>query len=1190
MTNTADGSSAVVATAEPDAPVPTPELRTFLFADVRGYTRFTHERGDEAAARLVSKFAALTREVVHARGGEVLELRGDEVLVVFNSARQALRAAVDLQARFTRETEADPSLPLPVGIGLDAGEAVPLDGGYRGEALNLAARLCNLAGPGQVLASEGVVYLGRTVKGVSYAEHGQLPIKGFADPVRVIRVVRGVDAAEHAEDGDTPALRIAASPTGRAEMDLPIGGFLGALPSGVLVGREKEWDRIMTSLQAVMQGTGRLVLLAGEPGIGKTRLAQEVTLKARHWGFLVATGRCYEPEQAVPYYPFLEALVCVYDAAHPSIRAEIPRRWPQLGRLLPDQIGFLPAASYPLGASGEDALEEQHLLFRAVTGFVEAVAETVPVALLLDDLHWADDTSLKLLQYLARYTHGQRVLLLGTYRDVEVNRQRPLEAALLDLSREQLVEEVEIRRLDHDGTAALIAEILGQKEDLDDLVKLIYRRTDGNAFFIQEVLHALSERGDLYRENGRWERRHAASGSASSIHEMEVPKSIRSVIGQRLSALEEQSQEILREASVLGQEFFFDDLLALGSLMLAKRPAGPFATAAPVGDTLVGAALVGAGPSAVPPVTGWTEDEVEAALEQAMVAGLVRETGRDTYAFNHALTQQALYAELSTRRRKRLHLAAGEALKRLPEAARERRAGELAWHFLEGDDAEQALHYAMLAGDRAAQVFANREAEQQYQTALELARELGDEAREVDALEKLAGILTTDARYDKALEMLEEAVELHRRAGDREGEACAVAHIGHVHYLRETPEEGIARLQPLVDAIEKESDGTPSYGLAALWAAVARLYVDAGKYKEQLQAAERAMELAGGLADHPGRARLLLGAEVTRNRALWGLGEVDDALEEMEDLIPRAEAAGDLDNLVRALGMAASYYARKGEFEKDRLYHLRMLEVAERRGDRGQIVLAAMALSTNTFLVGEWDQARVYLDRAEGIVRSLGTTHLSSWPVAARGWLLLRQGDLARAAEYAEEALSLGQSGEMGWRRHAERILAERDLLEGHPEAARRRLEPFLDQLGSKKDAGFLWTAAWIYLELGEWDLAHELSAQAIFRASMQNRQPELVEALTIAGKVAARADYESGAGEGRWAESERLLTEALSLATAMPFPFGAGRALYEFGLMLAQRGEPDAARERLTRALDVFQRLGAKKDAERTDLALAAL
>lgn len=165
------------------------QIRTFLIADIRGYTLFTQERGDEAAAKLAAKFADIAREGVEARGGTLLELRGDEALCVFSSAREAIRAASDLQQRFVEETLDEPELPLTVGIGLDAGEAVSVQGGYRGGALNLAARLCGQARAGEILVSREVTHLARRIDGVRYEDRGTLSLKGLADPVAISRVV-----------------------------------------------------------------------------------------------------------------------------------------------------------------------------------------------------------------------------------------------------------------------------------------------------------------------------------------------------------------------------------------------------------------------------------------------------------------------------------------------------------------------------------------------------------------------------------------------------------------------------------------------------------------------------------------------------------------------------------------------------------------------------------------------------------------------------------------------------------------------------------------------------------------------------------------------------------------------------------------------------------------------------------------
>jgi WD40 repeat protein/class 3 adenylate cyclase len=183
--------------AEGEAGADDAQIRTFLIADVRGYTVFTQERGDEAAAVLAGKFATVARGILEARGGTHLELRGDEVLAVFDSARQAIRAAIELQRRFVDETVSDPTLPLAVGIGLDAGEAVAVDGGFRGGALNLAARLCGIAAPAEILASPAVTHLARKVEGVAYIDRGTVNLKGLADPVQVIRLrAEANDAAD----------------------------------------------------------------------------------------------------------------------------------------------------------------------------------------------------------------------------------------------------------------------------------------------------------------------------------------------------------------------------------------------------------------------------------------------------------------------------------------------------------------------------------------------------------------------------------------------------------------------------------------------------------------------------------------------------------------------------------------------------------------------------------------------------------------------------------------------------------------------------------------------------------------------------------------------------------------------------------------------------------------------------------
>ncbi len=284
-------------------------IKTFLIADVRGYTKFTQERGDEAAARLATRFAELARRAIEAAGGNLVELRGDEALAVFDSARQALRAASDLQEQFVAETVADPSLPLAVGIGLDAGEAVAVDGGYRGGALNLAARLCSLAGPGEVLVSPGVAHLARKVEGLEYVERGAVRLKGLEKPVEVVAV-----RPEHEDVARDLAFRRALDPAaaGAGETRNPYKG-LRAFAEGDaedFFGRESLTEHLVERL-----GETRFLAVVGPSGSGKSSVVRAGLVPRLRQGSLPGSEHWYVVEMFPGAYPFEELEAALLRAA-----------------------------------------------------------------------------------------------------------------------------------------------------------------------------------------------------------------------------------------------------------------------------------------------------------------------------------------------------------------------------------------------------------------------------------------------------------------------------------------------------------------------------------------------------------------------------------------------------------------------------------------------------------------------------------------------------------------------------------------------------------------------------------------------------------------------------------------------------------------------------------------------------------
>jgi WD40 repeat protein/class 3 adenylate cyclase/energy-coupling factor transporter ATP-binding protein EcfA2 len=284
-------------------------IKTFLIADVRGYTRFTHERGDEAAARLATRFADFAKEAIEAGGGSVVELRGDEVMAVFDSARQAIRAAAELQERLVEATVADPSLPLAAGIGLDAGEAVPVDGGYRGGALNLAARLCSLAGPGEVLVSPEVAHLARKVEGLDYVERGAVRLKGLEKPVEVVAVRR-----EREEAARDLAFRRALDPAaiGALESRNPYKGLRAFAEddSEDFFGREAMTEHLVVRLAQT-----RFLAVVGPSGSGKSSVVRAGLVPRLRQGALPGSERWYVVEMFPGAYPLEELEAALLRAA-----------------------------------------------------------------------------------------------------------------------------------------------------------------------------------------------------------------------------------------------------------------------------------------------------------------------------------------------------------------------------------------------------------------------------------------------------------------------------------------------------------------------------------------------------------------------------------------------------------------------------------------------------------------------------------------------------------------------------------------------------------------------------------------------------------------------------------------------------------------------------------------------------------
>jgi DNA-binding winged helix-turn-helix (wHTH) protein len=498
---------------------------------------------------------------------------------------------------------------------------------------------------------------------------------------------------------DPPAPRFVATVPARgyrfvAEIRSPKPSLM-ARPAGqrssVMVGREHELASLIGGLDDAA-GRGRLFLICGEPGLGKTRLAAEVATVAEAKRMALMVGHCSEHDEAVAYLPFVEILESFVERpqSQDRLRAAMGPEASELARLLPKLRNILPGL--PPSRSLSPTQARRHLL-NSFFDFAARGASARPVLIILEDLHWADDSTLALLDHIARRLSDQPLMVICTYRDAETNITPNLARTLEDLVRGRLATEVRLKRLPRGEVAAMLNNLSG-KPPSEGVVAEIFAETEGNPFFIEELFHHLEDEGRLYDAAGQFR-------SKLQIGEIDTPRSVRLVVARRLARLGRLAREILAAASVIGRFFSFEVLE-----MLFDDDA----------------------------------DSILECLKEAEKAGLlvsVAAGSQARFAFSHELIRQAVLSGLSAMRRQRLHLKVAEAIEQMDSTmseqtsatSRNELAAQLAHHHTRGGNPGKAVEYCLRAVQQLADLGSNVEAIAMFNAGLELLAELPDDDR-----------------------------------------------------------------------------------------------------------------------------------------------------------------------------------------------------------------------------------------------------------------------------------------------------------------------------------------------------------------------------------------------------------------------------------------------------------------------------
>ena len=909
------------------------------------------------------------------------------------------------------------------------------------------------------------------------------------------------------------------------------------LPPLPLVGRSSEIALLGSLLDAAEKGRGTTQLIEGEGGQGKTRLVLATAERASKRGWTVAIGRAYPVEAGVPYALFTDALLPVLRKLDPSTLSVLTRgAASELSHLFP----LLVSGEAPIRGASEPTSEIKTRLLWNFAQLLGRMAQKQPLLLILENLHWADESSLEMLHFTARQIGSSRVLVLGTYNEASAERSPALASLRQSLVALGMAHVHHLEPLSRAATDELVHAVFGVSDAVSrEFAALLYGWTRGNPFFVEETLKALVSSGRLYEREGKW--------YGWEIADLDLPRSIREAVVTRLDRLSDDAHRLAAMAAVIGTRASYEAL-----------------------DAVAGMPRIGL-------VEAIDELRAERILEEH------REGDRIVYDFSHPILRDVLYQELGLARARLLHASVADALERYYGSRADDHADVLAYHFARADARDvgpKATHYLSLAGHKALAKHANREAASYLASALERTRDEGNTQAEAAIIEGLARARERLGEYDAAIALWTRAREHAQSAND------------------------LAR----VADIERR------LGLASFWS---------GRHDEALERYDASISAATAAGAESTLAR----ARLAKGMCLQGLARVDEAEREMSEAIALAERLGDATLLARAHRTQLLFYLWTGRTELAYKLAESARELAAASGQRVLEWLADWALATLGGLTGKSEACARHLAEATRLAEELDSPVFRAWTAEIAVEVASATGEWETGLALAERTIALGRSVDL--RGPFPRLLVWTAIIylgRGELERAKAYIDEAWELSGAARGGDTpsdVHSVVPAHIGLAAYHVATRNFAEAIRvgeaglaiadRAgaavwAVHRLLPILAESaleardLRRAEKIGQRLRRDSerlGQRAGlAWADgcaalvamlrgqTERaivLLRDAAEALEAIPFAADAARVRKQLARVLADSGDRDGAVAELRRAHDVFVRLGAKTELERT-------
>jgi tetratricopeptide (TPR) repeat protein len=916
-----------------------------------------------------------------------------------------------------------------------------------------------------------------------------------------------------------------------------------------LIDRTEEMKLLKEAVDRTIQGEGGLVFLYGEAGIGKTRLARELRAYARLQGMQVLYGRCpalFRMDGVPPYVLWREVIRDYLETCGPEQLYRVVGFYPaEVAKLVPElsqKIRTIPQ-SFPISPE-----QEQNRLFEAISQFITNISRETPLLVVLDDLQWTDPSSLLLLHYMARGVQKTPLLLLGAYRSTDIDVKHPLTPVLTELNRERLPQSVSLKRMSADDVSEMVKQILEQDDVPTEFCRMVYEKTRGNPFFAEEVIKSLKEEEVIYREENKWK--------IKEVSRIEFPETVKSVIKARIGRLDDECQNVLTMASFVGNDVTCE-------------------------------ALCG--------VTGIEEDKLLEMIDKILKTGLFKHRvihGEDVCSFADIIVRDVVYEEVSPFKRKKLHGVVGSALEKVYAKKIDEHFGELASHYLESGDKDKALDYFLKAGDKAAKVFANAEAASYLQSSLRLLEEKdGDPREKRDVLERLGDVKRLVGEYDVGIKYWNDALPLSNQLNDRIMSArlhrkMANAfwnNLGDRERAKEHHEKALKILETEPESVELASLYEDMAGMIGMGAT--------GNMTEALSLGEKAVELAKKLNAY----------EVLAHSYMW-LGEIstwigsrrERSLECFERALKIALDNGYMETAVWAYDDVALWLPLE-ENEKRLEYLQKAFELAKKVGTVEWTAMLGQHLAGRYLGMGDMSKAVALNEESVTLNRKSGNMTILNWSLRQLGTIHQVLGNWDKSEQYYKEAIDISQRiddfqsiasayGFYGW------LCFDRGEYGKAKEFVDKMYE-VCEKHGAKgvqmSVSSFV---AWEYIELGELEKAQSV-IDSLHEYALEKDDKYLIASADAVTATLFRA-------QKKWEDSIKSFEKSLEEYEAL----GARRwdiysfaklVLCEYARMYLERkkeGDAEKARNLLNEALEIFQKMDAKKDIEKTTRLLETL